>query len=74
MVEEAKGRGISPDNRISAFTMVEVEPLLGKTRPEAVCGRKLVRHDGKSNQGIKSQDVVTKTIWVDVKVPQDDRR
>lgn len=53
---------------ISAFKVVEVGHLLGKTRPADVSGRKLVRHDGKSNQGIKSQDVVTKTVNVDVKV------
>lgn len=48
--------------------MVEVGFLLGKIRPEAIYGRKLVRHDGISNQGIKSQDVVTKTIRIDVTV------
>lgn len=68
MVGDTERRGFNSDNKISAFKMVEVGQFLGKTRPGAVYGRKLVGYDGKGSQGMKSQDVVTETVNTDVKV------
>lgn len=67
-------RGFSSSNRTSAFKIVEVEHFLRKTRTGAVYRRKVVRRDGKNNQGIKSQDMITKTINVDVRVAYNDGR